>query len=334
MNEYMYKVIIRCFTYNQSAFILDAFEGFAKQRTKFPFLIAVVDDASTDGEQNVIQNYISENFTLNFTKDLEYAKVTYARHKSNQNCFIIFLALKINHYKNKISFKKVEYLKQWTEKSEYVAFCEGDDYWTDELKLQTQVEFLDNHSEYMACFHNAMVKWEGQDRSNNVMCDYETGDFSTAKIFEKWQLPLASLLMRKEVELSDCYKKLIAVFRGGFCFFIAASLIGKVYGFSNCWSVYRKNAGGVSNSMSYSYCCFLNVGYAIASGNRDALDVVLKKQHVGPFFYACIKGDVYARKYFSFVKKNRPFFLFKELVQFVLVWLPMRVIKKLIKKFL
>jgi glycosyltransferase involved in cell wall biosynthesis len=63
MNEYMYKVIIRCFTYNQSAFILDAFEGFAKQRTKFPFLIAVVDDASTDGEQNVIQNYISENFT-------------------------------------------------------------------------------------------------------------------------------------------------------------------------------------------------------------------------------------------------------------------------------
>ena len=329
MKESQYKVIIRCFTYNQSLFIPDALNGFTKQKTKFPFLIAVVDDASTDGEQNVIRNYISENFILDYSKDLDYANVIYARHKSNLNCFIVFLSLKINHFKNKIGYKRAEYLKEWTEKSEYVAFCEGDDYWTDELKLQTQVEFLDNHPEYTACFHNAMIKWEGQERPDEKMRNFETGDFNTAQIFEKWQLPLASLLIRKEVEFSDCYKKLIAEFRGGFCYFIAASLLGKIYGFSNCWSVYRKNANGISNSMSPSYCSFLNVGYALASGDRDALDVMMKKIRFASIFVACIKGDVYAKKLLLLVKKNRPFFLVKEFVRFMLVWLPLKLIKYL-----
>jgi len=331
MNPNMYKVIIRCFTYNQSAFIVDALDGFTKQKTEFPFLIAVVDDASTDGEQDVIGNYISENFNLDYSKDGEYANITYAQHKDNQNCFIVFLALKVNHYKDKFGDKKIEYLSEWTEKSDYIAYCEGDDYWTDEHKLQTQAEFLDNHHEYTACFHNAMIKWEGQDRPDKIMCDFKTGDFSTAKIFEKWQLPLASLLFRKEVDSSDCYKKLIAEFRGGFCHFIAASLIGKVYGFSNCWSVYRKNAGGISNSMSYSYCCFLNVGYAIASGDRDSLEVMLKKIHFAPIFYAYIRGDVYAKKLISLVNANRPFFLIKAFIQILFVWLPKMVIKKFFK---
>lgn len=311
MNENIYKVLIRCFTYNQSDFILDALNGFIMQKTKFPYLIAIVDDASTDGEQNVIQNYISENFNLNYSKDEEYAKITCAQHKDNLNCFIIFFALKFNHYKNKIGFKRVEYLKEWIEKSEYMAFCEGDDYWTDELKLQTQVEFLDAHREYMACFHNATIKWEGQNRPDEMMCDFKTGDFSTAKIFEKWQLPLASLLIRKEVDSSDSYKKLIAEFRGGFCHFIAASLIGKVYGFSNCWSVYRKNAGGISNSMSYGLCSFLNVRYAIASGDRDALEVMLKRIHFASIFVAYIKGDIYAKKLLSLVRKDRSFFTYQ-----------------------
>ena len=327
MNEKMYKAIIRCFTYNQSVFILDALDGFTKQKTTFPFLIAVVDDASTDGEQEVIQNYISKNFSLIYSKDVEYASITYAQHKINLNCFIVFLALKVNHFKEHNGGKKIEYLKEWTEKSEYVAFCEGDDYWTDELKLQTQVELLDNHPEYTACFHNAMIKWEGQERPDEKMRNFETGDFNTAQIFEKWQLPLASLLIRKEVEFSDCYKKLIAEFRGGFCYFIAASLLGRVYGFSNCWSVYRKNSGGISNLMSPSYCRYLNAGYALASGDRDALDVVLRKGDFVSNFFAYIKGDVYAIKYFSIVMKNRPFFFVKEFSRILLTKVPIKVLK-------
>lgn len=334
MKKNVYKVMIRCFTYNQSAFILDALYGFTNQKTNFPFLIAIVDDASTDGEQNVIQNYISENFNagtdlLNYSKDTEYAKITYAQHKKNLNCYVVFLALKNNNFKNPDGDKRIEYLKEWTEKSEYIAFCEGDDYWTDEFKLQTQVNFLDSHQEYTACFHNAMIKWEGLDRPNEMMCDFQTGDFNTTQIFEKWQLPLASLLVRKEVELSNCYKKLIAEFNGGFCFFIAASIIGKVYGFSNCWSIYRKNRGGITNSMSYSYCCFLDVGYALASGDHAALDVVLKKRNFASILYAYIMGDFHAKKVLSLVKKNRPFFLAKEFVRFALIWLPSKVLKKM-----
>ena len=60
----------------------------------------------------------------------------------------------------------------------------------------------------------------------------------------------------------------------GFCLFIAASLLGKVYGLSECLSVYRKNDNGVSNSMSQAYCMQLNCGFAKASGNKAAMNVM------------------------------------------------------------
>lgn len=46
-------------------------------------------------------------------------------------------------------------------KGEYIALCEGDDYWTDKNKLQKQVEFLDKHSDYTICYHYVRRKYEG-----------------------------------------------------------------------------------------------------------------------------------------------------------------------------
>jgi hypothetical protein len=58
----------------------------------FPFVCTLVDDASTDGEQEVIRHYINENFDLqetigSYKKDKDYGHVTFARHKSNVNCY-------------------------------------------------------------------------------------------------------------------------------------------------------------------------------------------------------------------------------------------------------
>jgi glycosyltransferase involved in cell wall biosynthesis len=121
------------------------------QRTNFPFVVLVVDDASTDGEQEVIRKFMAEEFDLSDTsvayeKETEYAFIQYAQHKTNKNCFMVVMFLKENHYSQKK--KKFPYLTEWRDRVKYEAICEGDDYWIDPLKLQKQVDFLEENPDY------------------------------------------------------------------------------------------------------------------------------------------------------------------------------------------
>lgn len=140
-----YKVRISCSTYNHANYIEDAMNGFCMQKTKFPFVAIIVDDASTDGEPEIIHNYLDNNFDMVNARHDENddAIITAAIHKDNPNCHFLVIFLKYNFY----SIKKARaYLyKGWYEDVPYVAICEGDDYWTDPLKLQKQIDYLENH---------------------------------------------------------------------------------------------------------------------------------------------------------------------------------------------
>ena len=143
-----FKVAVCCMTYNQSKYITDAMNGFTMQQTDFPFVCIIVDDASTDGEQEVIRKYVEENFDLSegsaaYSKETDYAVITYAQHKTNKNCYFAVLYLKENHYSQKKD--KSPYLKEWRDGVEYMAICEGDDYWIVPDKLQVQYEILENN---------------------------------------------------------------------------------------------------------------------------------------------------------------------------------------------
>ena len=243
-----YKVLIKCMTYNQEEYIEDALKGFVRQKTDFPFCALVVDDCSTDGTAAIVKKY-----------ETEYPDI------------IKGIYLPVNMYGNP---QKREFIKTWEDCAQYIAMCEGDDYWIDDYKLQRQVDFLDSHPDYMMHFHNAIVRYQNHNRSDLLLSNFQSGDFDTALLFEKWQLPLASILFRKEVLYSSQLNELHKVKRGGVGLFIAASLLGKVYGLSECLSVYRRNDGGVSNSMSATYCMQLNCGFAKASGNRGAIKVM------------------------------------------------------------
>lgn len=153
----MFKVCIRCNTFNHSHFIEDAMNGFVMQETDFPFVATIVDDASTDNAQQVISDYFEKNFdtddpSIAFQEETEYGKVLFARHNTNKNCFFAIVFLKENHYSKKKS--KLPYLTRWRDNAEYIAQCEGDDYWTDSSKLQKQVRFLDDNPQYSICSHN------------------------------------------------------------------------------------------------------------------------------------------------------------------------------------
>lgn len=166
MNEqekYDWMVYVNCMTYNHVPYIVDTMNGFTMQETNFPFVCAVVDDASTDGEPEVIRKYLLENFDLEDksvvrNEETDDYVLCFAQHKTNKNCYFAVLWLKYNHY----SIKKTKrpYLAEWDNNSKYIALCEGDDYWIDPLKLQKQVDFLDNNPEYILVHTNFAYKYD------------------------------------------------------------------------------------------------------------------------------------------------------------------------------
>lgn len=160
--DYQFPVCVRCMTYNHASFIKDAMNGFTMQQTNFPYVCVIVDDASTDGEPEVIRQYLSANFdlednTVARNEETDDFSLTYARHKTNLNCYFVVFFLKYNHYKKKA---KEPYFKEWTENAKYYALCEGDDYWTASHKLQKQVEYMEEHEECGLCYTDCDMYFE------------------------------------------------------------------------------------------------------------------------------------------------------------------------------
>lgn len=125
----MKKVSVAIITYNHEKYIEKAIRSVLAQKASFSIEIIVSDDCSTDRTQSVIQK---------LQKQYSDCIVPLLRKKN--------LGMKIN---------SIETLKAC--KGDYVAFLEGDDYWTDSQKLQKQVDFLEQHRDYAAVFHGCQV---------------------------------------------------------------------------------------------------------------------------------------------------------------------------------
>lgn len=154
MKEPNFLVRANCMTYNHAKYIENALDGFCMQQTNFPFICTIVDDASTDGEQDIIKAYLEKHFNLEDKKiarfeEYETHSFIYAQNKENKNCYFAVSLLKFNHYK-KVSRRT--YIAEW-DWVKYHAPCEGDDFWTSPHKLQHQVDFMEKHPGYSLCFH-------------------------------------------------------------------------------------------------------------------------------------------------------------------------------------
>ena len=164
-------VASRCFTYNHAPYIEDTLRGFAMQKTSFPTVSIIVDDASTDGEQDVLKkwaddNLISDGDTSQWIES-SYGFLYEAPLKDNAKSLFVILLLKENHYKPEKKGKKVEYIAKWQESSKYIALCEGDDYWNDPLKIQKQVEVLEANISIGMCYTKCRYYYQGQSKFAN-----------------------------------------------------------------------------------------------------------------------------------------------------------------------
>lgn len=246
-----FKVAVRCFTFNQAKFITDAMDGFCMQNTSFPYVCIIVDDASTDGEQAVIQKYINTNFLIAnpltaYTIETEYAEISYAQHKKNSNCFFVVLFLKKNHYSQRKA--KMPYLSEWRKGVEYDAICEGDDYWIDKNKLQKQVDFLDFNSDYSMCFSSAKIKFDYGFEKNDLTemkslySNLESREYSGYEVLKEWLVPTCSMVFRSNVKRVEDSRFMF----GDIILILSCAENGRLRCFSEKMVVYRRNLNGLS----------------------------------------------------------------------------------------
>ncbi len=169
--EASFKVSVWCNTYNQASYIKDTMEGFCMQQTNFPFVCLIMDDASTDGEPEVIKQYLNDHFDTEWTKETDDYHLTVARHQENKNCYFAVYLLKYNHYS--IKKPRLKYYREVTDEIDYVALCEGDDYWTDAHKLQKQADALDANPQATLVYTNFQtIDGEGNPISRPFIKDY------------------------------------------------------------------------------------------------------------------------------------------------------------------
>ena len=142
-----YKVSIRCSCFNHASYVKRVLDGLSMQKTNFKYLAVVIDDASTDGSQEVIHQYFTQNFIPIKdgweSKDAEFFSL---RHKDNKSFDLVVIFLKYNFYQ--INKPKTPIISEWVDKGEYWGFCECDDYWIYDKKLQEEVDILDQHPEF------------------------------------------------------------------------------------------------------------------------------------------------------------------------------------------
>lgn len=131
------KVSIICIAYNHEKYIEKTLQSFLKQQTDFDYEILIHDDASTDRTAEIIRTY-EKNYP-------DIIKPIY--QKENQYSKNVEIVYQFN-------FKRA--------RGEYIAQSEGDDYWTDPLKLQKQYDYLNDHPDVSACIHpDKMINEEG-----------------------------------------------------------------------------------------------------------------------------------------------------------------------------
>ena len=243
-DHYKYKVLVSCLTYNHSAYIKDALEGFCMQKTNFPFVCLIIDDASTDGEQDVILEYLKVNFELGDnsiarSEETDDFVFTFARHNKNGFCYFAVWLLKQNHYS--IGRTKKPYYLQWQNDSEYIATCEGDDYWIDPYKLQKQVSFLEENPDYVMVRTNVNRFHQDKGYMEKNFFNHSKRIKDTKEFYTMHTLWLATCtwLFRNIYGDLNYSNRSEDVFYGDVYLLLQLSQLGKVKYFEESTAVYR-----------------------------------------------------------------------------------------------
>ena len=213
-------VTVSCIAYNHEKYIGKALDSFLMQKTDFPFEIVIHDDASTDRTADIIREYA-----------FRYPEIIRPMYQTENQ-----YSKGISNISGAFNFPRA--------KGKYIAMCEGDDYWTDETKLQRQADYMESHPECTLCFHAARIESEDKAMRAREIRPYRRSRLCTPEevIDKKANYPTASLMFPADLAKSlpqwyhDCPVGDIPIH-----IFMASK--GTVYYMDRKMSVYRQGVG-------------------------------------------------------------------------------------------
>ncbi|MBQ3041416.1 MAG: glycosyltransferase [Clostridia bacterium] len=224
------KVSVICLVYNHEPYLRKCLDGFVNQKCNFEYEVLIHDDASTDNSASIIREY--EEKYPNIIKPIYQTENQMSKGVKISSTYIYPIA-----------------------KGEYIAWCEGDDYWTSEDKLQRQVDFLDEHPEYIACIHKYdVINRKGEKVDKITFGYYENEGVYTLDDFQKYEMPgqLATYVCRNiftsNLEKYLCFEK--AKLPGDMKITLFLLLYGDIWRLDEKHSVYRHVSEQGGNSWS------------------------------------------------------------------------------------
>lgn len=256
-------VSIRCLTYNQSRYIRQCLDGFVMQKTNFAFEAIVHDDASTDGTREIVEEYAEKYPDIIkpiFEDENQYSK----------------------------DFSVIDRLVRKACTGKYLAFCEGDDYWTDPYKLQKQVDILESNpiiTMVHTAFSNVDLNGVAFYRKQYELYQRISRNGSVLPLlFKQNYIMTVSLCIRNEIMSSDllmhCPQRL------DYAYSLACASLGDIYYLPDNTCCYRMNPNGsmaTSSSLIHNLSrqVFLYFAQLYLNGNLRKMSIIddLKIKH-------------------------------------------------------
>ena len=204
-------------TYNHAAYIRQTLDTILGQEINFPLQIVVADDCSTDSTRKIVLEYKEKHPEI-FKLVLQEKNVGPGR-----NFVDLFRAAT----------------------GKYIAYVEGDDYWSNPRKLQMQFDFLESNPDFSLCYHRAKLQWE-YDSPEQDHIDPETnnGDKAVSTIHDLlsigWFIRSCSLFFRN-IPLPQDFEKL---YIGDYPLHVLVADTGKICFMDECMAVYRTHQKG------------------------------------------------------------------------------------------
>jgi glycosyltransferase involved in cell wall biosynthesis len=211
------KVSVLTTTYNQESFIAQTLDGALMQQTDFDFEIVVGEDCSTDGTRAIVQRYAEQHPD----------KIRALLRERNLGMHRNFLA----------TYKAC--------RGEWIAQCEGDDYWIAPDKLQRQIDFLTHHPDCTICFTNALVIYDNSPEEH-LFCPPDQPEITDVMDLLQWNfIPTSAVMFRNKLMMEQVPEGVLDLMFGDWPLFLWQAQDGKIGYINEPLTVYRKHEGGI-----------------------------------------------------------------------------------------
>ena len=254
---FIISVILVLFVVNRlhEKYIEEAINGVLMQETDFEVELVISNDNSPDQTDAIIQRIIKEHPKGHW--------INYIKHEKN-------LGMMPNAIDN---------LKQCS--GEYIACCEGDDYWTEPKKLQKQVDFLESNTEYSAVAHQSFVIYQDNSVKKHLFKENIPPILNLNNVLSERHFHTASLVFKSEFVKKNPLP--LNIISGDRALFMLCAIFGPIRYIDETMCVYRKNTSGISTYVTP--------------------DMMKKDLNIIPWIKS-IYPDFPSHKYFSLIHKT------------------------------